>query len=295
MMSFPLSGTTFDKEGSQWQFTIGARGSSSTGISESNISYNPFVRARFIHEYFSISPGIHRFIHFQTTDGYSDYDYIDFNQAVLDADIILFDHVIINGVLKYAEGESAYQRKEYLVEISFDYQQFILIGEYSRGKTEYQFDTLDVEIENSDYFAEVDYLFSDSMSIDLSYTYSSIRFKNLENTYVCKTFRIGTMPEIFDRTYIIAGVSLGVDSDEYMISGFDGGLNISIGSHLKLLFLYLFSYYHAPDQPNRIESTEQPMKGKEKETEDGNPYLSEDLRGESFSTHRVSLVMSCTF
>ncbi len=292
LWSFPKSND------SQWDFAIGTKAIYKSGISDANTSYFPFVKAGYHNRYLGISSGVGRYVDYQITDGYGNYDYVNINQAELTLDLRAMENLDVSFGCKYYDGESEYSRMDYLVEISYAIEKISLIGDYYLAKAEYAFHSMDIELENWDCSIEVDYLITELVSINAGYTFNSISFSNLNYGYTKNIWRVGTLPEVYDSIYAAFGLSLGWDSDDYTLGGIDFGINAYCAHHIRLMVLYQFMYYQAPEG---IDSGSVIRKGggmgssPETKTREINPYLSDSRVGESYSSHAVSIGITFSF
>jgi hypothetical protein len=283
---------------SQWNFAIGTKAIYKSGISDANTYYYPFVKGGYHSEYLGISSEVGRYVDFQITDGYGTYDYVNINQAELTLDVRAVENLNMSFGCKYYDGESEYSRMDYLFEITYDFEKISLIGDYNLVKAAYDFHSMDVELKSWDSSIEVDYLLSDLVSINAGYTFNSISFSSLDYDYTRSIWRIGTLPEIYDSIYAAFGLSLGRDSDDYTLGGIDFGINAYCSHHIRLMVLYQFMYYQAPEgiDGGSVMRRGEGM-GSSPETKAGeiNPYLSDSRIGESYSSHAVSIGITFSF
>jgi hypothetical protein len=283
---------------SQWNFGIGTKAIYKSGMSDANIYYFPFVKAGYHNRYLGISSGVGRYVDYQITDGYGTYDYVNINQAELTLDVRAMENLDVSFGCKYYDGESEYTRMDYLVEISYAIDKISLIGDYNLVEATYAFHSMDIELESWDCSIEVDYLITDNVSINAGYTFNSISFSSLDYDYTKSVWRIGTLPEIYDAIYATFGLSLGRDSDDYTLGGIDFGINAYCAHHIRLMVLYQFMYYQAPegiDSESVMRRGESMGSSPETKVREINPYLSDSRVGESYSSHAVSIGITFSF
>lgn len=299
---------------SEWRFTPGAKAVNSAGISETNTYYKPEIRAGIYTEHISLYSGISRYFNYQITNGYGEYEYIDINEANAGLDLYPFEHLNLSFEYRYRDGESEYIKKEIFSSIELPFEKVSLIGDFSIDTEEYSFADLPVKIKSNQYSFELDYFPFRRLDIDLSYTHSNIYFTNLDFDYYKRVVRLGIVPELADSFFLIGGLSMGKDSDDYMIYGFDTGINWRINKNLKIQALYIFTYYMAPS--DSTEGTDSADAGKSKTSNlsayanqsnkssgpnqnnppsganQSNPFLEPEKIGESYSSRKISLGIS---
>ncbi len=313
MLLFTFESSIIASEESQWEFIAGAKSVYSSGISDSYAYYKPFGSVVFIQSIFNISSEISRYFNYQITDGNGYYDYIDYNELDLLIEASPFDWLTLGFEYQYSLGESEYKNNNYDIEIIFYYKMISLNTWYIRSDSEYDFDTDSIEQESNEYSVIFDYFYSDSISFDAGVTYNNFYFdnfyySNLDYNYNKLIFRIGTVIDIYSALFLIGGICVGKDSEDYKIMGFDTGLNFKIGEYIKLLAIYSYQYFNAPSVATTTIITMDGSTSKQGMGHGSNPhsqsgsisersdsFLGITERGESYVSHILSFGVSCFF
>ncbi|MDY6970676.1 MAG: hypothetical protein SVR08_18785 [Spirochaetota bacterium] len=290
-------------EESAWEFTVGAKGTYSSGISDSNTDFRLFGDVEYSVYIFRISSEISRYFNYQITDGMGTYDYIGFNELGLAVGTGPADWISLNLEYRHSSGDLEYNRNSYIVEIIYDYKAISIIGDYNRTDTDYAFNSLDVKQKSDSCSLEVDYFFSDSISFDAGLSFNNDNFQNIGYDYYKITFRMGSMVFFQNGLNILFGLSFGKDSEEYRIAGIDSGLSWKINENIKLLALYSFQYYIAQSEAVEIITIDNydttgnghGNNSHSSSLKKDNPFLSISKRGESYSSHIVNFGISYNY
>jgi hypothetical protein len=143
--------------------------------------------------------------------------------------------------------------------------------------------------EKQSYSFALEYNYTDSFSMDAGYKRDNTYFTTLDYDYSRNIFRAGLTLIPSDYLFMIAGASVGKDSEDYMIYGADCGFTFLIYSKLKLFLIYSYNFYNPP----QAESSKKGGSGSGARST--NPYLSSDKTGESYSSHVLTFGASFTF
>lgn len=285
-----------------WEFTLGAKGVYSSGISDANTYYKPFAGAAYNLEYLTPSVEAGRYFEYQITDGAGLYEYIAFNELSLSLDLFPFDWLSVDLEGRYSRGDSEYTGKGFTGGVFFDFDPVTVYVDAGGSVAGYEIDSAEFELVYTDCSGEIDYSFTDSFSIDAGIIYNKLNF-NDEYDYSKTLYRLGMFSGIFGDTFLMAGASLGEDSDDYTIMGADAALSMFFGNYIRVIAMYQYQYYSAPDVT--VDSDEVgtgsgagggPHSAIVSRSGGGyNPYLSSSNIDESYSSSILSLSVSCVF
>lgn len=286
-------------ENPAWEFTLGAKTSYSAGVSDSFIYYKPYLQAEFSTDFLSILAEAARAFNYQITDGNGLYEYIDFNEAAISLGLFPAEWLSVDIEYRHSSGDSEYANNSLLFECELIFNRISLIGGYTGEYSEYDFNSAEIEQNNHTYTGEINYLHSDFISFDLGYTLNNICFVNPDFNYKKHIIRAGAVPHITESAFIVAGLSAGLDSEEYVIYGFDFGLNSFFLEHIRIMAVYSFQYYDAQGAEistyEKETGSEHGKNSKSKNPNKNNPFLSIERRGESYTSHSVVAGVSYTF
>ncbi len=312
LLMMAVSVVGFAEEKSAWEFSIRAKGVHSSGISDANTYYKAFAGAGYDFNFLMISTEISRYFNYQTTDGLGSYDNINYNEAMLSADLTPLEWFSLNIEGRYSIGDSEYSGTGYAAGLILDFDIISLLADAALAEYEYDFDGNMINFNNQDYSFEIDFSVSESLSFDAGILYNNVIFEE-DYEYSKYTGRIGTMFETFENLFFTAGGSAGKDSEDYNIWGFDAGFSWRIFDCIKLMALYSYQYYAVPDSyssgqtdttvtkangpggPDSSDDTDSSGSYPGNGGSINNPFLSSSKVGESYSSQTVSVSVSCVF
>jgi len=267
-----------------WNLTAGGKGVYASGVSESSTYFLAYGEGSLNLGFLELAVRGSRYWDYQIADGLGSYEYVGVNEGSAKASLKPWDYIGMGGDYKFASGDSSFERREWSGFLRIGPDDLYLEGEYGTGKTDYLFNTAEIEIKRSDASLSLSWDVSDSMSMEIGYDRNSLEFSNLEYQYVKQTGRLGALFEAGESVFILAGVSGGGDSEKYAIAGADVGAVAVVFSRVKISAIYLFEQYIAPST-----STSSSKTGGGGSTGPSNPFLSADKIGESYSSHRLSV------
>ena len=272
--------------------TLASKGVYSSGISDSYMYNRSDAAGGFKSDYLDLSAYIRRYFNFQKTDGNGAYEYLSFNEAGLSLDAHITETLSLSGDFSRADDFDHLKRDTYYGAVELDFSKIILSADYSLENFEYEMYSNIIKTERRNYSFTFEYNFTDSFSMDAGYRHDNTYFNTLGYDYYRNIFRGGITAIPTDYFFMIAGVSLGKDSEDYSVYGADLGTTFLIYSRFKLFFIYSFNYYNPPQ-------TESSGSGGGGGTGHGagstNPYLSSEKIGESYSSNVVTFGASFTF
>ena len=246
ILLFILTGMAAHGE-KNWELNTGIKGSFSTGASETFFFYEPFIDSGYKTEYFSVSAGYSRDMNYQVADSNGIYDYLNIHRVNVGTGLTFIKDLTLNLAFDYSVGDSEYEQKDYGFGIEYEFADFSILGEYSFGDTEYVMNSVDININNYDFSFEAAFYYSKMMGFDLSFVYLNAISDSLDYDYDKYIFRAGVLAEINSRIYLSGGLSLGIDSSDYLSPGADVSFSVLLWDHVKIAATYIYSYNLSPD------------------------------------------------
>ncbi|MGQ9844537.1 MAG: hypothetical protein ACUVRK_13385 [Spirochaetota bacterium] len=271
--------------------TIGFKTNYSTGISDTNIAYKPYVRLVYEISDCKIEATGTYISHLQITDGMGNFTEINTGQGQITTLLSLSDIVEFGGGYSLSKGQHSYNSNMLMVNGSLYIGNATVDLDYSKEEKKY-FYNYDIDIINQTFLGSVSYDVSDDIGCELEYHYLSNYFSSLDYTYYKNLVRLGIMV-YSDHTIYMAGVNAGTDSGDYVICGADVGLSKKVYAGIKIIVAYNVDYYNSPS----ISSTSGGGHGGKNAGgyKGTNPYLRSDLAGKSFFSHSLNASLSYSF
>ena len=271
--------------------TLATKGVYSSGISDSYTYNRSDAAGGFKSKYLDFSAYIRRYFNFQLTDGNGVYEYSSFNEAGLSLDAHISGTLNLSGDYSRADDFGHLKRDTYYAAADLDLTKVVFYADYSLEKFEYEMYSNIVKTERRNYSFTFEYNFTDSFSMDAGFRHDNTYFNTLGYDYYRNIFRGGITAIPTDYFFMIAGVSLGKDSEDYTVYGTDLGTTFLIYSRFKLFVIYSFNYYKAPQSSTSGSGGGSSGHG----AGSTNPYLSSDKIGEAYSSNVLTFGASVTF
>lgn len=271
--------------------TIGFKTNYSTGISDTNIAYKPYVRIGYEISAFKIEAIGSYISHQQITDGMGNFTEINTGQGQITTLLSLCDILEFGGGYSLSKGQHLYNSNMYMVNGSLYIGDATIDLDYSKEEKKY-FYNYDIDIINQIFLGSVSYDVNDDFGCELEYHYLSNNFSNLDYTYDKNLLRLGILV-YSDHTIYMIGVNAGTDSGDYVICGADVGLSKKVYDSIKIIVAYKVDYYNPPS----INSTAGGGHGGQNAGgyKEANPYLRSDQVGKSFFSYSLNASLSYSF
>lgn len=271
--------------------TIGFKSIYSSGISDTNIAYKPFVRIAYDINFFKLEATGMYTINQQITDGMGNFSDINTWQGQIKTLLTIGELMDLGGGYSLTKGENSYTSRMYMANGSIYIGDATIELDYNRENKKYNYNGT-IDINNQTFIGSLSYDISDLMGYELEYHYLSNNFSNLDYTYNKNIVRIG-ISVYGDHAVYMAGINAGTDSGDYTIFGADFGLSKKFFDAMKILLAYTVDYYNPPS----VTST---SGGGHGGSNGGgykgmNPYLRSSLAGKSFFSHSLSASLSYLF
>ncbi|MBP7736427.1 MAG: hypothetical protein KA369_10685 [Spirochaetes bacterium] len=301
-------------------FDMGISGGYSKGASVSNFMYKPYGNIHLKHEYVKFTAGMARCQNYLVTDGEGKFENINFTQPK--AALSIYPHKVVElyGEYRYSTGDYShyYRGHEGTAGFLLDFDKVIIDVSLNKRTTEYRFKSINwaqkitflysdinsqsqtnqyyiIDLNDMKYLDDISttinvtWNVTDTTGIDATYFYLYSMFKYPRDSYYIHTPRIGAYSEVWKYLSLHGGVSLGIDSEKYLIAGGDIGVTFNILGYVTLSASYLPSYYLAPKSNSALQQfMELYVLYVYNYNISANPYLQSSLVGKSFFNQGVS-------
>lgn len=302
-----------------FSFDIGISGGYSTGMSVSNFYYRPFGNFYLKHRYVKFTAGISRYQNLLITNGYGIFERVNVTQPKFALSLYPLEMIELYGEYRFSSGDPShyYRGHEGTAGFLLDFDPVTIDASINIRNIAYRFKTFDWQsaftllyssishsghvtsyylINTSDikYLDDISaavtlsWFIIDKASIDATYYYMDSEFRYPKDSYHAHTGRIGFYSDVWKYVSLYGGISLGIDSEQYLIAGGDLGINFNILGHASLSFTYMPGYYKSRETVSLLDRLvniyalyfiDYNIMGSE------NPYLRSSLIGKSFMNH----------
>ncbi|MBN1498084.1 MAG: hypothetical protein JXA07_15030 [Spirochaetes bacterium] len=302
-----------------FSFDIGISGGYSTGMSVSNFYYRPFANLYLRNRYVKFTAGISRYQNLLITNGYGIFERVNVTQPKLALSLYPLEVIELYGEYRFSCGDPShyYRGHEGTAGFLLDFDPVTIDASINIRNIVYRFKTFDWQSAFTLLFSSIShsghvtsyYLINtndlkylddisaavtcswfviDTTSIDATYYYMNSVFRYPKDSYNVHTGRIGVYSDVWKYISLYGGISLGIDSEQYLIASGDLGISFNILEHASLSFTYMPGYYKSRETVSSLDRfvniyalyfIDYNIMGSE------NPYLKSSLIGKSFMNH----------
>lgn len=307
-------------------FDIGMSGGYSTGVSVSNFHYRPFGNLYLKHKYIKFTAGISRYQDYLITNGAGKFERVNFTQPKVALSLYPHNVIELYGEYRFSAGDPShyYRAHEATGGFLLDFNPVTVDASVNVRTTEYRFKAFDWQntftllysdinhngnvtnyyainisnlksLDDLSATASISWYVIDTTSIDAAYYFLKSRFTYPNDSYYVHTGRIGAYSDVWKYISVYGGVSLGIDSEQYLIAGGDAGITFNILGYASLSVTYMPGYYKSRKSANSLDRlvefyalyfVDYNIMGSE------NPYLQPSQIGKSFMNHSFNFSVS---
>lgn len=212
-----------------------------------------------------MSAGYSHYFQYQVSDINGDVQSVDISRISSEAELYPTEKITFSGMIAGWFGQQDYRCIEGIGSCSYEGKNWSYTLEAGVSRATYMFNFVEQKIFSWDVYFEGARYLSDTFSIDGSYSLIFAGMDGMEDIYK-HLFRGGFSLVPVENVFLFSGVTLSIDTTEFINFGFDIGGSTYIFRYVKLSFSYMLSYGNSFTADSNV-SLPGPSPGTTSETE----------------------------